>query len=155
MSDSSVSNNAAAKEKLVRYSCLSWLENYVQLSTYNKYFVFHKGFNVTDIYACRWRLQTGPFPVGLCRQIYNFHGSGRLCLLYFKCPDPVPVLLGPLVSFTVYTQNAQAYQPVDTGYEASHPFPRMISCTLQVIRLQADFSTRWGWRRGSREAEDL
>lgn len=47
--------------------------------------------------AFRWRVHTGPFPLGLCREEYCFHGSGRPRLLHSEPSDPISLLLEPLV----------------------------------------------------------
>lgn len=83
---------------------------FVQLVTYNKYWLStEQRVHLLYISVFRRRVHTEPFPVGLFGEKYCFHGSGRLCLLYSQSSHPIPVLLGPLVSYCLTTDRTSLH----------------------------------------------
>lgn len=97
---------------------------FVQLVTYNKYwFCTEQRVHLQYISVFRWGVHKGSFPVGLCGEKYCFHGSGRLCLLYFQSSAPVPVLLGPLVSYCLHTDQTSLHKQHLKHYTNVLTFP--------------------------------
>lgn len=83
---------------------------FVHLETYKKFWLCtEQRFHFQYMSAFRWRVHTGPFPLGLCGEKYRFHGSRRLCLLYSQSSDPVPLLLRPLVGYRLNTDHTSLH----------------------------------------------